>query len=79
MSNHIDDDNDWPLYLYEYNDSGFHKGRVRISNDAELKATMATTVKIAIEEKREIRITDGGDYLVYHSRNGVVLWPSGLA
>jgi hypothetical protein len=69
-------DDDFPLRLYEYNAEGRYGFPVRLNNSAELESAMKTTVKRALDEKREIRITDTGDILVFHAQDGAIVFPT---
>lgn len=70
--NHKDE---FPLRLYEYNTEGRYGKPVRIDNAAQLEIAMRTTVRRALDEKREIRITDMDDFLCFHARNGGIVFP----
>jgi hypothetical protein len=67
-------DNDYPLFLYLYDTEGYHRGSERINNYGELKEVMRTSIKQAIAEKREVRITDTGDLMMFHSKAGHIKW-----
>ena len=67
------------LYIYEPN-SEFHRGKRWFENkpkypDEEITtATAHACVNEAIQAGREVRVTDGGDMLVYHWKGGKVLY-----
>ena len=71
-----------PWALYIYGRSGYHtgktwfrKGKVKYP-DEEITAQEAKhRVDKAIRDKREVRICDDGDLLVFHSSGGVVHFP----
>ena len=67
---------DFPLRLYEYNAEGRYGYPLRIENSAALEVAMTTIVKAALAERREVRITDTGDDLVFHVQNGSIVWPT---
>ncbi len=66
--------------LYIYGQDGRHSGRQRFCNkpvhDEEITTEEARKrVKQAIAEKKEVRITDDGDMLVFHAAYGAILYP----
>ena len=67
--------------LYIYGRDGYHSGAKWFRNkvkypDEEITSEEARKlVKEAMGKKKEIRITDGGDNIVYHAANGAVLYP----
>ncbi len=70
------------LYIYEPN-SEYHRGGVyfmknpQYPEEGEISTGDALAlVEIAMDDKREIRITDSGDMLVFHAKNGKVLYPN---
>jgi hypothetical protein len=71
-----------PFALYVYGSDGYHSGKQWFSKtirypDEEISVPLAKSRALkAVAEKREVRITDGGDMLVYHARGGVQLYPS---
>jgi len=67
---------DFPLYLYEYDAAGCYSEPVPISGRPALEVAMSTIVRRAIDEKREVRITDVGDDMVFHAVNGKIVWPT---
>ena len=67
---------DFPLFLYEYDADGRYGKPLKIAGPPGLEFAMATTVKQAIAEKREVRITDTSDFLVFHAENGEIIWPT---
>lgn len=66
---------EFPCFLYIYELDGFHRGYEVIESDEELKAS-AGKIKAAIQEGREVRITDLGDYLLFHAEKGQILFPT---
>ncbi len=66
---------DYPLYLYEYDAAGKHGAPIDIPTELGLQILMGTAVKAAIQAKREVRITDEEDNIVFHAKDGSVLWP----
>ncbi len=69
--------------LYLYGKDGFHSGAIWFTNgrirypDEEIAASDAKRLaERNIAEGREVRITNGGDLLVFHSRNGQQLYPA---
>jgi len=64
----------YPLFLYIYDIDGCHRGSIKIDNKIALEYAMRTSIKIAINQKREVRITDTGDLLCFHSQGGAILY-----
>jgi len=71
--------------LYIFGDDGMHSGgqwfrRMPVYPDEEITVHEAKTrAEAAIAAGSEIRITDGGDMLVYHFKGGKQLYPAGTA
>ena len=74
-----------PLKLYISNHSGFHFGGQWFEDIPQYPEEEITTVDAmqqaatAIAERREVRICDGGDRLVFHSAKGLVVYDGGIA
>ena len=74
----------WRLYIYEtasdFNADPRHSGgvwfaRARLSDTEEIPMLAAKVRALkAIAEGREVRICDGGDFLVFHAKGGKVLY-----
>lgn len=71
-----------PWRLYIFGEDGYHSGTQWFCNgtpkypDEEITSPEAKTrAQEAIAKGLEVRITDGGDQLVFHSQNGVILYP----
>jgi hypothetical protein len=68
------------LYIYEPN-SEYHRGGVWFENKPKYPEEEITTeiaqsrVWQAMTEKREVRICDGGDMLVFHAKDGRIIYP----
>ena len=69
------------LYLYEAD--GFHSGgqwftsgRIRYPEEQIAAATAKEWAEAHIQRGLEVRITDAGDFLVFHSHHGKQLWPA---
>lgn len=66
----------FPAFLYIYNKDGRYGNPVVIHSEEELNsADIKLKIQTAINDKREVRITDPMDLLVFHSENGVILFP----
>jgi hypothetical protein len=71
----------WGLYVYRHN--GYHTGAVwfarKVRNpDEQITIAKAKAVAdAAIAEGKEVRITDSGDMLVFHSQGCKQLYPDG--
>ena len=70
-----------PFKLYVYDHNGRHRGGqwFEVKPKYPKESITATRAKLlartAISLGREVRITDGGDFLVLHAVNGEVLYP----
>jgi hypothetical protein len=64
------DPDGWPLIGYVYGHDGYHSGKNWLENPDQLREFIEKHVNPAIQEKREVMITDGGDYAVFHSKDG---------
>lgn len=71
----VSEADDFPLFLYLYDQQGFYRGAKRLGNRQELKTTFEREVVPAIRERREVRICDTADYLCFHAKDGRVLYP----
>ena len=65
----------FPIIGYIYDNRGYHGGKVWIHSKDQLNLFMAGPVRQARLENREVRITDGGDFMIYHSEKGQLIWP----
>ena len=72
----------WPLRLFIFHEDGYHRGGIwfepkpRYPEEGELSTEQALPLILAaIEQGREVRIANGGDLLVFHSVDGVTLFP----
>jgi hypothetical protein len=70
----------WRIYVYERN-SEYHRGGVWFMKtpghpeEGELTIAIAElTFRHAMQARREIRVCDSGDMLVFHAKNGEVLF-----
>ncbi len=64
----------YPMGLYIFRSDGFHAGPMWLKDEAALD-NAKPTIDNAMRERREIRITDPGDNMLFHAQNGRVLWP----
>lgn len=69
--------------LYLYDKDGFHSGGIWFTSgtirypDEQIGLALAKEMaEKNIENGHEVRITDGGDFLVFHSTHGQVLYPN---
>jgi hypothetical protein len=75
----VDRSGPWKLYVYEPN-SKFHRGWVWFRSVPRYPGEDIPTVEAekrankAIKAKREVRICDGGDMLVFHAVNGAIVY-----
>jgi hypothetical protein len=69
----------WKLYVYDHN-SQFHRGGIWFREKPKYPDEEITTAEAkervdkAIRTRREVRICDGGDMLVFHAKNGAVVY-----
>lgn len=68
------EDTIYPVLVYIYDEKGFHRGSVPARNRIELDAMFHGPVKKAIQEKREVRMTDTGDLMLFHTYKGCIKW-----
>ena len=68
------DKNLYPLYLFIYDENGFHSTGVRLEDKHKLEYAMRTSIKYALAARREVRITDSGDLLCFHAKNGKIIY-----
>lgn len=68
-------DDSYPMYGYVYDEDGDHSGKQEIFNVAELSEFLrdSDTARAQVDEKREIRITDCWDLLIWHAVGGAVV------
>jgi hypothetical protein len=76
---------DGPWKMYVYNNQGFHsggiwfrKGKAKYPDEEITISDAKVWAAAAIRNKREVRICDGGDNLVFHSQNGKILYGEGF-
>jgi len=67
------DDPLFPVLVYEYNTEGFYEPPVRMS-EPQLQMWMRENLVKVLKEKRELRITDGGDTMCFHVQDGKILY-----
>lgn len=74
-------DKDAGYRLYIFGRDGMHSGGRWFRNKPKYPDEEITTeearkrAKEAIAQKKEVRVTDGGDNLVFHAANGAILYP----
>ncbi len=68
---------EFPCLLYEYDSQGRYGKPVKVDNEDALRDAFLTTIRKALDEKREIRITDMLDMLMFHAKDGRILWGGG--
>lgn len=72
---HPDDAPLYPARLYEFDENGRYGRPLVVHNDTELEYHLKR-IKPFVEAGREIRITDPGDRLVFHAKDGAVVFPT---
>jgi hypothetical protein len=70
-----------PLALYIFRPDGLHTGAHYIANDAHEDREIAPADARFVAEHnmdagREIRITNSADHLVFHAKDGKVIYPA---
>jgi hypothetical protein len=66
----------FPARLYLFGADGRHSGGKWLRTEADLREALDTTVRAALIAKREVRITDPGDMLVFHAVDGEIVFPT---
>jgi hypothetical protein len=73
----------WKIYCYQRD--GFHsggmwfrKGKAKYPDEEITLQDAKEWAAAAMRNKREVRICDGGDMLVFHSVNGKILYGEGF-
>lgn len=74
-------DREGPFRLYIYAKNGYHSGGIWVRRvpkyPGEITTQRACTMAVSYcAEGAEVRITDGGDMLVYHAKDNQVLYPA---
>ena len=76
---------DGPWALYTYGCDGMHngkqwfrKGKMKYPDEEITISDAKEWAAAAMRNKREVRICDGGDMLVFHSVNGAVVYGEGF-
>jgi len=83
-------DRNGPFRLYIYEADGFHRGGVwaykggptHYPNDPCTEISTREMMMRAVEscaQGKEVRITDGGDLMIYHAIGGKILYPDSEA
>ncbi len=68
---------DWePLRGYVYDANGYHSGPIELDLPGVFERFLDRIAQPAIDEGREVRITDRWDFMVFHSKDGKILWPT---
>jgi hypothetical protein len=74
-----------PWKMYVSNNQGFHsggmwfrKGKAKYPDEEIIISDAKEWAAAAMRNKREVRICDGGDMLVFHSAGGAVLYGEGF-
>lgn len=73
------------LALYIYDENGFHRGpqyfrkHVKYPSEEITSAQAHNRAFVAVSKGLEVRITDSGDMLVFHAKDGKILYPENPA
>lgn len=72
-------DESWPLFpikLYIFNSNGTYGQPIEITSEAQLNGVGTQfIVRFAVEEGREVIMTDPHDITVFHAKEGKVIFP----
>lgn len=73
------------LKLYLYRPDGYHEGgqwftsgKIKYPDEEITSAQAKERADVAMRNKTEIRICNGGDHLVFHANKGAVIYPFGV-
>jgi hypothetical protein len=66
----------YPAHLYIYDESGRYGRPETLVDPQALSVAMFGPVRDAMAQRREVRITDPGDMLVFHAVDGKIVWPT---
>ena len=69
-------DEEFPCYLYVYNDAGFHDGKLKIPDKPTLTRVFAEIVTPAVRAGKQVIITDAMDFCSFHAEGGEVIFPT---
>jgi len=69
----MQEDDLFPVLVYEYNEQGRYGEPERLFEPG-LQAYFKLKLRKVLNEKRELRITDMGDRMVFHVRDGKILY-----
>lgn len=64
-----------PYFGYLYTRDGYYGPPTDLRTEGQLERFMNVLARQAMDERREVRVTDADDCLVFHSQHGKVLWP----
>jgi hypothetical protein len=64
----------YPVLVYEYNADGEYGPALRLNTEFQLRNWMRGNLRRILAEKRELRITDTGDLMVFHAVNGSIVY-----
>jgi hypothetical protein len=74
-------DREGPWVLYIFGADGLHSGSqwferepLKYPNEEITIENARTQTAVAIDQAHEVRVCDGGDHLVFHSKDGRVLY-----
>lgn len=65
----------YPMKVFVYGFDGRHSGGDDILSERALNLAFQLLVVPAMRERREVRIVDVDDHLVFHAIGGKVVWP----
>ena len=70
----------YPISLYIYDRRGYHPGAIEIVSYEQLMGPgTRLLVRSAVDSGLEVRMTDPEDRLIFHARDGRVVWPDDQA
>ena len=68
------EDDLFPVLVYEYDKNGRYGPPKRIPTMEGLEVWFKENLQKILSEKRELRITDTGDLMCFHARNGKIVY-----
>lgn len=68
-------DASYPFFGYVYNHAGYYHAPIKLDTETMLENFLDRVARHAIEEKREVMVTDCDDYAVFHAKGGEILFP----
>ena len=65
----------YPISIYIYNLDGSYGEPIQINSDAQLNSLGTKIIlRVAMGQRQEIRMTDPGDRMLFHAKDGKILF-----